>query len=68
MNELNDNIADVDDDEFIDPDLLCYSTSTRGGEQLIYLTINNWNVSTLESYRTNNDSEAENHRLNTRIS
>ena len=38
MNELNDNIADDDDDdEFIDPDLLSYSTSTRGGEQLIYL-------------------------------
>jgi len=38
MNELNDNIADNDDDdEFIDPDLLSYSTSTRGGEQLIYL-------------------------------
>jgi len=38
MNELNDNIADNDDDdEFIDPDLLSYSTSTRRGEQLIYL-------------------------------
>jgi len=37
MNELNDNIAADDDDEFIDPDLLSYSTSTRGGEQLIYL-------------------------------
>jgi hypothetical protein len=36
MNELNDNIDD-DDDEFIDPDLLSYSTSTRGGEQLIKL-------------------------------
>jgi hypothetical protein len=36
MNELNDNIAAADDDEFIDPDLLSYSTSTRG-EQLIYL-------------------------------
>ena len=38
INELNDNIADDDDDdEFIDPDLLSYSTSTRGGEELIYL-------------------------------
>ena len=30
MNELNNIIAD-DDDEFIDPDLLSYSASTRGG-------------------------------------
>jgi hypothetical protein len=40
MNELN-NIAaaaaDDDDDEFIDPDLLSYSSSTRSGDQLIYL-------------------------------
>jgi hypothetical protein len=38
MNELN---HDIDDDaianEFIDPELIFYSTSTRGGEQLIYL-------------------------------
>ena len=38
MNELNN---DIDDDaianEYIDPDLIFYSTSTRGGEQLIYL-------------------------------
>ena len=38
MNELN---HDIDDDaianEFIDPELILYSTSTRGGEQLIYL-------------------------------
>ena len=41
MNELNNNIADdVIDDEFIDPDLLSYSTSTRGGEQLIKLNRN----------------------------
>jgi len=33
MNELKYNIAD----ELIDPDLLSYSTSTRGGEQLIKL-------------------------------
>jgi hypothetical protein len=31
MNELNNDIAD-DDDEFIDPDLLSYSASTRGGD------------------------------------
>jgi hypothetical protein len=42
MNELNNNIAaaaadDDDDDEFIDPDLLSYSPSTRSGDQLIYL-------------------------------
>jgi len=36
MNELNNDIAD-DDDEFIDPDLLSYSPSTRSGDQLIYL-------------------------------
>ena len=38
MNELNN---DIDDDaianEYIDPDLIFYSTSTRGGEQLINL-------------------------------
>ena len=38
MNELN---HDIDDDaianEFIDPELILYSTSTRGGEQLTYL-------------------------------
>ena len=38
MDELN---HDIDDDaianEYIDPDLIFYSTSTRGGEQLIYL-------------------------------
>jgi len=39
MNELN---HDIDDDaianEFVDPELILYSSSTRGGEQLIYLT------------------------------
>ena len=39
MNELN---HDIDDDaianEFIDPELILYSSSTRGGEQFIYLS------------------------------
>ena len=39
MNELN---HDIDDDaianEFIDPELILYSSSTRGGDQLIYLS------------------------------
>jgi hypothetical protein len=38
MNELNHDIDDdAIDNEFIDPELIFYSTSTRGGEQLIYL-------------------------------
>jgi len=32
-----------------------------------HISIHNWNVLSLDSYRTNNDSEAENCRLGTRI-
>ena len=38
---MSDDIPDdVSEDEFIDPELLSYSISTRGGEQLIYLISN----------------------------
>ena len=38
MNELNNDVGDDEiDNEFIDPELIFYSTNTRGGEQLIYL-------------------------------
>jgi len=38
MNKLNHDIDDdAIDNEFIDPELIFYSTSTRGREQLLYL-------------------------------